>query len=204
MFDIETEVQRHRERLEALIDLGDLSKDLGEKDQEFANSLMSQFVPTGTLSVKQWDWVFKLRDKVKMAEPVYGNFNAINVMFRLAGEHLKAPKVRLLSKENTFVQLTFHPDTKVIDIHRDGWQGHGRRKFIGTISNDMIVPHNASLLTDDVRMVIQELSLDPVGTARAMAGKLGACMYCAKRLSDARSKELGYGPICAKHYGLPR
>ena len=32
---------------------------------------------------------------------------------------------------------------------------------------------------------------------------VGFCMYCGLTLSDPESKHRGYGPICAKHYGLP-
>lgn len=32
---------------------------------------------------------------------------------------------------------------------------------------------------------------------------VGFCFYCGSFLSDPESKSKGYGPICAKHYGLP-
>lgn len=31
----------------------------------------------------------------------------------------------------------------------------------------------------------------------------GRCCYCGRRLTDAISIELGYGPVCAKHHRLP-
>lgn len=31
----------------------------------------------------------------------------------------------------------------------------------------------------------------------------GNCCYCGRDLTDTESVTLGYGPICARHYGLP-
>lgn len=43
-----------------------------------------------------------------------------------------------------------------------------------------------------------------VQTAMIEEGKAtGQCCYCGLALSDPESVERGYGPICAKKYGLP-
>lgn len=202
IFDIELEMQRHRDRLETILELADSIEDLDEKSRGYANSLIAQFVPTGTLSAKQWDFVVSLADRVRKSEPIYGDFNAIQVMFQLAGEKLKKPKIRLMSDDGVFVQLTFLPESRDIEIHRDGWQGHGKRRFCGWIRENMIVPYNTSCMDEDVRKLIHEFSLDPQAVSKAMANKLGVCIYCAHRLSDPISKRVGYGATCAKHYGL--
>src|SRR6185436_1560785 len=31
----------------------------------------------------------------------------------------------------------------------------------------------------------------------------GNCSFCARDLTDPRSTSVGYGPICAQHFGLP-
>jgi len=203
IIDLETEIDSYQKKLEDLIELNKLRTDLNPRDKKFADSLTAQYLQTKGLSPKQWEWVNTLANRVRKAEPIYGDFNALHVMFQLAGEHLKFPKVRLLTSKNTFVQLNFKAKTKDIDIYRDGWQGHGYRKFVGWIRNNQLVPYREDRLTDDIRTVIQELALDPIGTAKAMAGKLGSCMYCLQRLSNHESKSRGYGPVCAQHYGLP-
>lgn len=85
----------------------------------------------------------------------------------------------------------------------DGWQGHGYRKFAGTIDDGMIKPYSKDRLSDDVRMAIESLANDPVAASKAFAQKLGCCIYCGTHLSADESKNRGYGPICANHYGLP-
>jgi hypothetical protein len=60
-------------------------------------------------------------------------------------------------------------------------------------------------LTGDAAMIaaINTVALDPAKAAKDYAALRGCCSFCAKPLTDDGSIEVGYGPICAKHYGLP-
>ena len=50
---------------------------------------------------------------------------------------------------------------------------------------------------------LQRFAADPAGVA-AEHGKLtGKCCFCNTALTDNRSTSVGYGPVCAKNYGLP-
>lgn len=206
--DVEEELGIFREKVEDLIELNKLQSELDPKGKEFAESLHSQFLQTSSLSPRQWEWVGKLLSRVKNSEPIYGNFNAVLVMFRIAGanEHgnaLKKPKVRLLTKNGRYVQLNFNPEeTKTIKVYVDGYAGHGYRKYAGEIHDNSLIPYDLERMDEDVRLCLQEFSLDPIATAKAMAGKLGVCMYCGQRLTDEVSKKHGYGPVCAVNWGL--
>jgi len=194
------------DRMQALQSLSAaLQGTLPARDHTFATDLIETFQHHHTLSHKQWDWVEKLVLRNTPLEHLYGSFDPIRVMFRMAADNgnLKRPKIRLISPEGRFVQLNFYPDSSVIKVFVDGWQGHGHRKFAGRIEGDKIIPWAKDRMTPDVCSVIQELALDPIGTAKAMAKLLHACMYCGSRLTDPPSKEAGYGPTCAKNYELP-
>ncbi len=75
--------------------------------------------------------------------------------------------------------------------------------IVSWIRGNQLIPYRSDRLTDDIKVLIQEFALDPMAVAKAMAGKLGACLYCGQRLSDPVSKRVGYGPVCAKNWGLP-
>lgn len=205
--DVDEEINGFRHDLENLVELHSKVDDMSEKDHDFAMDLYGTYTSNHTLSRNQWKWVGKLLERYTKQEPVYGSFDPILVMFRLAGSNgLKKPKIRLIGKKGRFVQLNFKPGEKgekQIGVYVDGWQGHGYRKFAGWISKDMIIPYDTERMTEEVCDVIQELAMDPMGCAKAMAAKLGACMYCGSRLSDDESKNKGYGPVCAEHFGLP-
>lgn len=55
----------------------------------------------------------------------------------------------------------------------------------------------------EVMAFLAELGADPVETC-AKYGKLGGCcVFCRIGLTDERSLAMGYGPTCAKNWGLP-
>ena len=202
----------YESKIDEVEQLADSIDQLPARNQSFAADLINQFSNTGSLSPNQSGWVTKLLNRVKSAEPIYGDFNAIRVMFRLAAANggLKFPKIRLMSKGGRFVQLNFDAEgAEKTKVFVDGWQGHGHRKYAGEISENTLKPWDgkfgAPMLENDgdVRLLLQEFALDPVKVAKASAAKLGCCSFCGQRLSDDRSKEAGYGPTCAKNYGLP-
>jgi hypothetical protein len=51
--------------------------------------------------------------------------------------------------------------------------------------------------------MIEQLIVEPVKTVIENASLTGYCCFCMQKLSDARSTNHGYGPICAKNYELP-
>jgi hypothetical protein len=60
-------------------------------------------------------------------------------------------------------------------------------------------------LSDDASAMTALLALnaDPAGVAAAHGQQVGNCSFCGRELTDGRSIAMGYGPICAGHYGLP-
>jgi hypothetical protein len=47
------------------------------------------------------------------------------------------------------------------------------------------------------------LAADPAGVASKFGKLHGKCCFCHKSLSDPASTAVGYGKVCASHYGLP-
>jgi len=198
-------MSKFEENLDAVITLNDVVEKLPERNQEFANDLVHNFSNSGSLSPKQMSWVHKFVDMIKGIEPVYGDFKAVVGLLKVAAikGKLKYPKIRLLSKEGKFIQLNWNKDEEKIKVFVDGWQGHGYRKYAGVIENDLMKPYLNDRMTDDVKLTLQEFSLDPIKASKAASSLLGCCPYCGGRLTDERSKQAGYGPTCAKHYELP-
>lgn len=51
--------------------------------------------------------------------------------------------------------------------------------------------------------VLRRIGVDPAAAAHEYGATNGVCSYCNTELTDAGSVEVGYGPVCAKRYGLP-
>lgn len=60
-------------------------------------------------------------------------------------------------------------------------------------------------LTGNAALVeaLHAIAADPATAAKTYGVLRGQCSFCSKPLTDDGSLEAGYGPVCAKHYGLP-
>lgn len=55
----------------------------------------------------------------------------------------------------------------------------------------------------DVITTINAIAGAPAAHAAEYGKLTGACSFCDRHLEDEGSVEVGYGPVCAKRYGLP-
>lgn len=114
-----------------------------------------------------------------------------------AKAHLKAPKVRFLAPDGKGeLRISMAPDSgknagalyvKVNDF------------YMGMIRQSGEVVR----LSPELVACIERIAINPVAAAKAYGALMGRCSFCGIELTDAGSVEVGYGPICAKHYGLP-
>jgi hypothetical protein len=58
-------------------------------------------------------------------------------------------------------------------------------------------------LTPAVESLLEEFAANPVEVAQRYGALTGNCMFCDKKLDDATSVAVGYGPVCAKKWNLP-
>ena len=192
------------EDLHAVIEAGKLP----EKDLKFANDLVRKG-RVGTLSAEQFRWVgILLRQATSKApEKVKGGFSKVYDLFQTASQHLKYPKVLL--------QL---PNAKPLQLYRSGERSripgvititdggrYGENVFYGRVMPDGVFNHNRSIPEEElvpVRALLARFGKNPEAVASEYGKLTGCCCFCVRRLSDARSIEVGYGPVCAAKYSL--
>jgi len=176
----------------------------------FPKSLIRQFQKKGDLSDKQWYWVEELvKPKEKPAGVEVGDLEGVYELFQKAMQHLKWPKIVLVCQGiDDCIRLGVCGQrskyTGQINVTTDGaW---GDRTYLGRIDIQGTFHPSWKAAVETVNMVtqtLQEFAADPAGVA-AEHGKLtGNCCFCNTKLTDERSTEVGYGPVCAGHYGLP-
>ncbi len=169
---------------------------VSDRDKAFALSLLAA-ARRGRLSEKQEHWIKVLADRatgvVRETAPALTP-SALYAMLLKARTHLKYPKVRVkgltIYLSGTRSNL---PDT--LNVKR-GSEWLGRILPTGQI-------HGSLVRDRDALDTVTKLCENPV-EYMASEGRLhGVCCYCATALKDERSTSKGYGPVCAKHYGLP-
>jgi len=60
------------------------------------------------------------------------------------------------------------------------------------------------LASDQVLIdTLLQIACNPAEAAQAYGALMGKCSFCGLQLTDEGSVEVGYGPVCAKKWGLP-
>lgn len=79
---------------------------------------------------------------------------------------------------------------------------YGQNVYFGRIALDgSFVPGHVS--KPDLLPLLERLASNPAEVAGEYGRLTGRCSFCGLQLTDPESTAVGYGPICASHYGLP-
>lgn len=193
----------HQARVDALIAVLDK---LSRSDAGFAQSLAGNLRTWGRLSDKQLQWVDTLTQRATAPAPLptqQVNVQKIQDLFALAAQKLRRVKVALQAASGQKVVFTkAGPMSKYAGqiLVTDGGP-FGANKFFGRIdaNGDFFATRTAD---KDVQALVTEFADSPAETAGKYGRLTGGCSFCNHKLDDNRSLEVGYGPVCAKRFGL--
>jgi hypothetical protein len=175
---------------------------LSAKDQKFAKSLLASETH---LSEKQAYWVGVLAERTKTGgkpkerERVkIGEFSGIAKLFDEAKKHLKFPSITLagvkLSRAGERAKVP--GSINVLNTTNKDWYGRILETGEFEKSPRTIVP-------EELVELLGHFAEHPAEVAGDHGKLTGRCAFCNLPLSDERSTEVGYGPICASHFNLP-
>ena len=146
-----------------------------------------------------------------------GDLSGLMALFDIAKQHLKYPKILMLVDGLGLRISVAGPAAKVpgsLNVTSATNNGEEGREWYGRVlRNGTYEPTRAANgRTDKIAQALRELASDPAraayryskATARPVGDQLiGNCCFCGQTLTDNRSLAVGYGPICADHFGLP-
>lgn len=177
---------------------------LSNTRDSFINSLISKFPH---FSQGQLFWFFKKAEEFNNKGK--GNnsgghdlgmpLTRINELFITAKNNkLKHPKIRLKTESGRNIVLSLAPETGknpgCIYVKVEG-------EYAGKITPQGVF-HLANNGDNNLIIYLESLARDTELTARAYGRRTGNCCFCGLELTDGRSVNVGYGPICAEKYGL--
>lgn len=193
----------HQIRIDTLMSLiGKLSR----SDAGFAHSLAGNLRTWGRLSDKQLAWVDTLTQRAQapaLLPTQQVNVQKIQDLFALAAQKLRRVKVALQVASGQRVVFTkAGPMSKYAGqiLITDGGP-FGTNKFFGRIdaNGDFFATRTAD---KDVQTLVTEFADNPADVAGRYGRLTGGCSFCNHKLDDNRSLQVGYGPVCAKRFGL--
>lgn len=130
--------------------------------------------------------------------PATVDLSAIRAFIQAAKDRgLKFPKLRVLDADGQ-TELTLG---LTVAGHNPGSVSVKRAgRYLGLIRQD-----GTSKGAIDARLAAHLVAVAqaPAAAAKAYAVLMCRCSFCGLALTDEASVELGYGPVCAKHWGLP-
>jgi len=184
------------------------------KDQDFAKDLATKGLKYQQSTPKQIYWIDNFVAVIEGKQPSFPNKEAVQVggfqkvveLFDLAKKNLKWPKV-ILSCMGTPVYLSVAGPTAKnpgwINVKGEGaypvgaWYGRVNPTGSWHPGKDA-TPDFLEALTD----LLTEFGENPAEVAKKYGKLTGNCCFCNSGLTDPRSTAAGFGPTCAKNYGL--
>ena len=115
-------------------------------------------------------------------------------LFETAGKSLKYPKIRLFYKDKQIIMKKIA--NNIIRVYLFGMER--TEKEIAIIFKKYISDKSGLNLVD----LLKELKKQPLETISNFGFLTGRCPFCYKNLERKESVECGYGPVCARRYGL--
>lgn len=135
------------------------------------------------------------------AQPV-GSLARIVAMFAKAAEHLKYPAIVLDGiRISVAGERAREPGSLTVTTADKG--DDGRRAYLGRVTRAGVFEPARTVSPWPIVDQLRAFAENPERVAGDYGRLHGACCFCRKALSDERSTAVGYGPICADHFGLP-
>ena len=185
---------------------------LSDRDRAFALSMLSNLRGRG-LSEKQMYWVGVLykratgQDDPPPAPVNVGDVSGIVALLEKAGSRLKFPAFVVAMPDGADVRISVAGAKSKVPgaINVTSLGSFENRTWYGRITRDGVFEPSRKVSIDtitEVAMALVTMAKDPTGTAATYGKRTGNCCFCSRGLKDERSVHVGYGPICADHYGL--
>lgn len=154
-------------------------------------------------ALAQCDAARTLRDdEIKQREanaPLIDLTSIVTFITAAKDRGLKRPKLRVLMMDgNTELRLALTV-TGIAPGSISLVSGSG---YLGSVRPNGRTTGQVAALPE-LQEHLLKVARDPAAAAKEYAAVMCVCSFCGKALTDAGSVEVGYGPICAKHWGLP-
>jgi len=194
------------EARDALVKLG-VDADNRGRPNNFAGDLVRGFEKYKGWTEGQRPWAHKLANEHLAPKPerklTTETFPRLVAMMQLAASNLKRPKITF-NWEGRTVQLSIAGNTARVPGSLNVTDGgpYGESIWYGRI-----VPtgeYDAGRANENwVTQALVALDKDPAASAAEHGHRTGRCCFCNIEIRTNESLAVGYGPVCADHYGLP-
>lgn len=130
-------------------------------------------------------------------------FKAIPALFATASASLQYPRITFKTSAGTVrIQRAGQQSRYCGELQVTDGQGYQGGRYYGRIDKAGNF-HPGRDFSGAVTAALVEIEANPAEALGRMGRAEGACCFCGKDLTDENSTVHGYGPVCAKNWGLP-
>lgn len=183
---------------------------LQPKDRDFGLDLINGFKKKGFLSDKQWYWVDVLISRATGTEQSQvqvnvGDFTPVIELFKKAQKHVKYPKISLqVGAQPLQLSVAGSGSKAPGTVNVTDGRPFGNNIWFGRVTpaGEWKKGYASNEALDAVESFLKKFGAKPAEVAKEYGRLTGKCCFCNSPLTDERSTAAGFGPTCAKHYGL--
>lgn len=182
----------------------------------FKRSMVQLGLRSNGMSDKQRAWLHYFAEQAVLdqakTDTANGDFRGIIEMMDEAAENKQYPKL-YLGNYNLKMHRTKsgkEPGSVVLvsndSYHDSDYYGrvsrNGTANLNGKLNNQPSHRGDHPSRMDELMFVLHQLNDQPEVFAASQGQENGECMFCGRNLTDDRSIQVGYGPVCAGNHGL--
>lgn len=161
-------------------------------------------------SAKQAAWAHKLAMEAYAAKeqgkPVAAAvaFPSLTALFATAGKNLRFPRITFQTTVGRVrIQRAGSGSRYNGDLMVTDGEGFGQNKYYGRIERHDGTWVAGKDCSQAVVEILKTIAANPADALDRMGKAEGVCCFCGKDLTAEESTTHGYGPVCAKNWGLP-
>lgn len=157
-----------------------------------------------TKSQEGWAHWLVIEAQSKASQPTQATgFKAILDLFATASASLQYPRITFTTSAGTVrIQRAGQQSRYCGELQVTDGQGYGQSRYYGRIDKAGNF-HPGRDFSGAVTAALAEIEANPAEALGRMGRAEGVCCFCSKDLTDEASTSHGYGPVCAKNWGLP-
>lgn len=176
--------------------------DIPFRDVDFVTSLVT-CAERNRISEKQMHWIGVLFDRhCAPPAPALDLSRLFALLAQARTNGLKRPFILAAGGPFDPMRLSLSKDGAAVYV-----KAQSSSLYLGAVRDGKFLPSREAMLGPDDRAgivaALGAFAADPVAQAALYGHETGCCCFCARELTDKRSIAVGYGPICADHFGLP-
>lgn len=134
-----------------------------------------------------------------------GDFGDVYALFEIAAKGGKWPRITINADGFEFFLYVSGPQAMIPNVINVKTRDEGdspKTGWYGRITIDGAWDQRHKEVDERMADALSRLAMDPVGTVAMYGRTSGKCCFCKKQLTNAPSVDAGYGPACAKRWGL--